>query len=55
MAKIMDRKAPDVALQAGDILYIPDDHGRRNTLGLMDKLIGVGSVASSAVVYAGER
>jgi polysaccharide export outer membrane protein len=55
LAKIMDRKAPDVALQAGDILYIPDDHGRRNTLGLMDKLIGVGSVASSAVVYAGER
>jgi polysaccharide export outer membrane protein len=55
LAKIMDRKDPDVALQAGDILYIPDDHGRRNTLGLMDKLIGVGSVASSAVVYAGER
>jgi polysaccharide biosynthesis/export protein len=55
LAKIMDRKVPDVPLQAGDILYVPDDHTRRNTLGLVDKLIGVGSITSSAVVYASER
>jgi polysaccharide biosynthesis/export protein len=55
LEKIMDRKAPDVPLQAGDILYIPDDHTRRNTLGLVDRLLAVGSITSSAVVYAGER
>jgi polysaccharide export outer membrane protein len=55
LEKIMDRKAPDVALQAGDILYIPDDHTRRNTLGLVDRLLAAGSITSSAVVYAGER
>jgi polysaccharide biosynthesis/export protein len=55
LAKIMDRKAPDVPLQAGDILYVPDDHSKRATLGLVDKLIGLGSITSSAVVYAGER
>src|ERR1700761_7655048 len=55
LEKIMDRKAPDVPLQAGDILYIPDDHNKRMTLGLVDKLFAVGSITSSAVVYAGER
>jgi polysaccharide biosynthesis/export protein len=55
LEKIMDRKAPDVPLQAGDILYIPDDHTRRNTLGLVDRLLAAGSITSSAVVYAGER
>jgi polysaccharide biosynthesis/export protein len=55
LEKIMDRKAQDVPLQAGDILYIPDDHNKRMTLGLVDKLLAVGSITSSAVVYAGER
>ena len=55
LEKIMDRRAPDVPLQAGDILYIPDDHNKRMTLGLVDKLFAVGSITSSAVVYAGER
>jgi polysaccharide biosynthesis/export protein len=55
LAKIMDRKAPDVPLEAGDILYIPDDHSKRMTLGLVDKLFAAGSITSSAVVYAGER
>ena len=31
LKKIMDRKAPDVELQPKDILYIPDNSGRRLT------------------------
>src|SRR5262249_16936234 len=41
--KIMARKAPDVPLMANDILYIPDNKGRRLTVGALEKLIGVGT------------
>jgi polysaccharide export outer membrane protein len=53
--KIMERKAPDVALQAGDLLYIPDNRNKRITLGTLDKLFAAGSVTGSALVYAGVR
>jgi polysaccharide biosynthesis/export protein len=52
LKKILSRKAPDVPLQAGDLLYIPDNHGRRMTLGTLDKLLTAGSMAGSAAVYA---
>ena len=29
LRKIMDRKAPDVTLQQNDILYVPDNRGKR--------------------------
>lgn len=55
LAKIMNRKAPDVPLEPGDLLYIPDNHNKRMTLTTLDKLMTAGSVTSSAVIYAGVR
>jgi len=43
LAKIMERKSPDVPLQANDILYIPDNKGRRLTAQAIDRLAGLGS------------
>ncbi len=34
--KILDRKAPDVPLQVDDLLYIPDNKGKRLTAGVLD-------------------
>ena len=55
LAKIMDRKTQDIPLEAGDILYIPDNRGRRITLGALDKLLTAGTGTASALVYAGVR
>jgi polysaccharide biosynthesis/export protein len=52
LKKILSRKAPDVPLEAGDLLYIPDNHGRRMTLGTLDKLLTAGSMTGSAAIYA---
>jgi polysaccharide biosynthesis/export protein len=52
LKKILDRKAPDLPLQAGDLLYIPDNHNRRMTLGTLDKLLTAGSLTGSAAIYA---
>ncbi|HLY16481.1 MAG TPA: polysaccharide biosynthesis/export family protein [Bryobacteraceae bacterium] len=55
LAQIMERKAPDASLLANDILYVPDNKGRRLTLGVLEKLAVLGAGASSALVYAGVR
>jgi polysaccharide export outer membrane protein len=55
LKKIIDRKAPDVTLLANDILYVPDNKGRRATIGLLEKLLIFGSAAGAAGVYAGTR
>ena len=49
--KIMDRKAPDVALVANDILYIPDNKTKRMTLGALEKVLGVGTALGAATIY----
>ena len=35
----MERKAPDAPLLANDILYVPDNKGRRLTLGALEKML----------------
>jgi polysaccharide export outer membrane protein len=50
--KIMERKAPDTPLLANDILYVPDNKGRRMTVGTLEKILIVGTVVASALVYA---
>ena len=50
LKKIMDRKAPDVELQPKDILYIPDNTGRRLTAGVLERLAGFGSATASGVL-----
>ncbi|MGA3043174.1 MAG: polysaccharide biosynthesis/export family protein [Bryobacteraceae bacterium] len=53
--KIMERKAPDAALLANDILYVPDNKGRRMTLGALEKIMAFGAGAGTALIYAGVR
>jgi polysaccharide export outer membrane protein len=51
LEKIMQRKAPDVSLMADDILYIPDNKGKRLTLGTLEKMMGVGAALGAAAIY----
>jgi polysaccharide export outer membrane protein len=53
--KIMKRKSPDVPLEANDILYIPDNTGRRATMTTLEKFVLVGAGVGAAVIYAGAR
>jgi polysaccharide export outer membrane protein len=48
--KILHRKAPDMPLQANDILYIPDDKGKRITATAIDKILSFGAAAGGAAV-----
>ncbi len=50
LKKIMDRKAPDVTLEANDILYIPDDTGRRMTVTTLERLAAFGGATASGVL-----
>jgi len=52
LGRILNRKAPDVALEANDILYIPDNKGRRLTAQTIDRIAGFGtSTASGLLVF----
>ncbi|HEY1759025.1 MAG TPA: polysaccharide biosynthesis/export family protein [Bryobacteraceae bacterium] len=56
LRKIMDRKAPDVALGANDILYIPDSRSARVTATVIEKAIAfVAGTASGALILSAER
>jgi polysaccharide export outer membrane protein len=48
--KIMQRKAPDMALQVDDVLYIPDNKSRRNTANVIDRITGFGASTASGVL-----
>ena len=50
LRKILERKAPDVELQPKDILYIPDNTGRRLTATVLERLAGFGSSTASGVL-----
>lgn len=50
ISKIIERKTPDVPLQASDILYILDNKSRRMTLGTLEKLAGFGSSTASGLI-----
>lgn len=52
LKKIMDRKSPDVALDANDILYVPDANGRRISEKVLESMVGVGGALGAALVYA---
>jgi polysaccharide export outer membrane protein len=49
--KIMKRQAPDVTLTADDILYIPDNSGRRLALAVLEKVLVFGTGATGALIY----
>jgi polysaccharide export outer membrane protein len=50
LQKIMRRQSPDVTLLANDILYVPDNSGRRNTLGVLAKIATFGAATASGVL-----
>jgi len=52
LSKIMERKAADTPLLANDILYVPDNKGRRMTLGAIERILTFGTTAgATALVY----
>jgi polysaccharide export outer membrane protein len=48
--EILKRKSPDVPLEVGDILYIPDNKGKRLTATVLDRIAGFGSATASGLV-----
>jgi polysaccharide biosynthesis/export protein len=48
---IMKRKAPDVALIANDLFYVPDNTKKRLTVTALEKIVSFGSAAGTAVIY----
>lgn len=47
---ILERKAPDIPLQANDILYVPDDRHRRLTVGIIERAAGFGVATASGLL-----
>lgn len=50
LRKIMKRKMPDVALEANDIFYVPDNSGRRIAANVLEKIAGFGVATASGVL-----
>ena len=50
LAQIMARKAPDVPMQADDILYVPDNNGKRMTAKVLAGLAGFGTQAGAGML-----
>jgi polysaccharide export outer membrane protein len=50
LKKILDRKSPDVPLQPNDILYIPDNSGRRITVTTLEKIAAFGASTASGIL-----
>jgi len=55
LRQIMDRKSADVPLLANDILYVPENKGRRATLVTLDRMLMLVGGVGAAAVYAGTR
>jgi len=55
LKKIVERRAPDVALRANDVLYIPEKKGKRATMTALEKILIFGTAATAAAIYAGVR
>lgn len=50
LREILHRKAPDVTLQANDILYVPDNPKTKLTAGALDRMTGFGSSIASGLI-----
>ncbi len=51
LSDIMHRKAPDVPLQANDILYIPENGAERVTVEVLKASAGIAAVIAGALIY----
>lgn len=50
LRKIMQRKSPDVPLEANDILYIPDSTGKRMTVTALERIAAFGTATASGLL-----
>jgi len=50
LEKIMQRKAADVVLQVDDLLYIPDNKTKRNTMTAIDRITMFGASTASGLL-----
>ncbi len=50
LTRIMEHKAPDIALQPNDILYIPDSRGKRLSAETIRTLTGFGVSAATGLL-----
>lgn len=50
LSRLMARKIPDIPLRAQDILYVPDNSGRRATAAAIDRITGFGSSTASGLI-----
>ena len=53
LRKIMERKAPDVVLAAGDIFYIPDNRSGRVTASVIEKAVSFAAGTASGALILG--
>ena len=50
--KIMRRQSPDITLTANDILYVPENRGKRIGMAALEKIVAFGSTAgATALIY----
>jgi polysaccharide export outer membrane protein len=50
LEKILQRKSPDVPLQADDVFYVPDNRTRRNLAAAIDRVANFGSSTASGLL-----
>lgn len=50
LQKIIERKSSDIPLEANDILYIPDNKGKRLTVTTLERIAGFGSATASGMI-----
>jgi polysaccharide export outer membrane protein len=50
LGKIMARQSPDVPLLSNDILYVPDNTGRRAGMGALDRILGFTANTASGIL-----
>jgi polysaccharide export outer membrane protein len=55
LKKVLARQTADVEIGVNDILYIPDNSGRRLGVAVLEKALMFGSGASSALIYGSTR
>ncbi len=51
LKKVLNHKAPDIPLEANDILYIPEASGRKATLTALDRSLILGATVGAALLY----
>jgi polysaccharide export outer membrane protein len=50
LEQILERKSADVALQADDVLYVPENKGRRRAAAILDRVSGFAASTASGVL-----